>query len=143
LVGKESDRGLPSMGPDIDAFGYVDDPTDEIATWSVLVVPLRIGGGTRVKIPYAFSQKCPVVSTTLGAFGYEVRNGVELLLADSEGEFAEACVRLVRDRELAARVSQNAWERLLREWTWDVIGESVHNAIRTCLHAYGRDRASG
>jgi polysaccharide biosynthesis protein PslH len=143
LVGRESDKGLPGMGPDIDAFGYVDDPTDEIATWSVLVVPLRIGGGTRVKIPYAFSQKCPVVATTLGAFGYEVRNGVELLLADSEGEFAEACVRLIRDRDLAARVSENAWERLLREWTWDVIGESVHDAFRSCLRGYARDRGNG
>jgi len=72
-----------------------------------------------------------------------VRNGVELLLADSEGEFAEACVRLIRDRDLAARVSENAWERLLREWTWDVIGESVHDAFRSCLRGYARDRGNG
>jgi glycosyltransferase involved in cell wall biosynthesis len=133
LIGKGSDTGFPAMGPDIDGLGYVKDPADEIATWSATIVPIKIGGGTRIKIPEAFSRKCPVVSTTLGAFGYEVVNGEELFLADSAEDFGKACVRLMTDRALAVRISDRAWKRYLREWTWDSIGVSVERAIQACL----------
>jgi glycosyltransferase involved in cell wall biosynthesis len=133
LVGRDGDKGLPGMGPDIDGLGYVDNPTDEIATWSAMIIPIQVGGGTRVKIAEAFSRKCPVVSTTLGAFGYDVHDGEELLLADNPEKFAEACIRLMTDRALGERLSKNALRRFLREWTWDSIGESVERAVQTCL----------
>jgi glycosyltransferase involved in cell wall biosynthesis len=133
LVGLESDAGLPRMGPDIDAFGYVDDPAQEIATWSAMIVPIQAGGGTRIKIAEAFSRKCPVVSTSLGAYGYESGGGSTLLLADRPAEFAAACVRLIRDPEVGARISNNAWAEFLRTWTWDAIGPSVDRAVEACL----------
>ncbi len=133
LVGLDSDKDFPRMGPDIDGLGFIEDPTDEIGTWSAMIVPIRVGGGTRVKIAEAFSRKCPVVSTTLGAFGYDVRSGEELFLADNPEDFGEACLRLIKDPALAQRVSENAWLRFLREWTWDSIGESVEKAFRSCL----------
>lgn len=132
LVGLESDKDLPMMGPDIDGLGYLEDPGDEIATWTAMIVPIRFGGGTRIKIAEAFSRRCPVISTTMGAFGYEFRSGEELLLADSTQDFAAACLRLMTDRELAGRLSENAWRRFLGEWTWDAIGKSVAKAIQLC-----------
>ncbi len=143
LVGQDSDKDFPRMGPDIDGLGYIEDPTDEIATWSAMIVPIRVGGGMRVKIAEAFSRKCPVVSTTLGAFGYEIRNGEELLLADNAEDFGKACIRLMTDRALAARVSENAWQRFLREWTWDSIGESVFKAVKECINRSNYELTSG
>ena len=77
LVGKDTDGPLRPEGKDIDALGWLSDPAAEMATWSAMIVSVRHGAGTRVKIADAFSRKCPVVSTRLGAFGYEVQNGHE------------------------------------------------------------------
>jgi len=134
LIGKGSNENCPSMGPDIDGLGYVEDPTEEVATWSAMIVPVTVGGGTRVKIAEAFSRKCPIVSTTLGAFGYQVINGEDLLLADSPQDFASACVLLVNNRELGSKISENAWKKFLKNWTWDSIGTSVSMAVRECLN---------
>lgn len=67
----------------------------------VVVVPLRTGGGTRIKILEAFGYRTPVVSTQLGAEGIRAVNGEHLLLADTPEEFAAACVRLSDDSALA------------------------------------------
>jgi glycosyltransferase involved in cell wall biosynthesis len=134
LIGVDSDKGFPEMGADIDGLGYVENPADEIASWSAMIVPIKVGAGTRVKIAEAFSRKCPVVSTTLGAFGYEVVNGKEIILADNAEAFSEACLRIISDRDLADRISENAWQRFLSEWTWDSIGKSVESAVRSCLN---------
>ena len=134
------------MGQDIDGLGYLDDATDEISSWSTMIVPIRVGGGTRVKIAEAFSRRCPVVSTTLGAFGYEVTDGVELVLADNSESFANACVRLINDRVLATKLSDTAWTRFLREWTWDSIGGSVEEVVRMCIDSAsldGKRKSSG
>ncbi len=65
------------------------------------VVPVRYGGGTRVKILESFAHRVPVVSTRLGAEGLEVEDGVHLLLADGPEDFAAATVRLLRDPAFA------------------------------------------
>jgi len=70
----------------------------------VAVVPIRAGGGTRIKILEAFASGVPVVSTALGAEGLNVEDGVHLLIADTPDAFAAACVRLARDEGLRARI---------------------------------------
>jgi glycosyltransferase involved in cell wall biosynthesis len=96
-------RHLPGVG-----LGYVEDPTAEMATWMAMIVPIRFGGGTRIKISEAFVRRIPVVSTRLGAFGYDVMNDRELLLVDEPTEFAQACVRLVHETGLAERLTEQA-----------------------------------
>jgi len=129
IVGGGSTRDYSKTGPDIDCLGYVDDPTGEIASWSAMIVPLRMGGGTRVKIAQAFGLRCPVVSTSLGAFGYEVTSGKEVLLADGASDFSEACVGLIRDEATAAAMADNARKAILARWTWDAIGASARRAV--------------
>jgi glycosyltransferase involved in cell wall biosynthesis len=121
------------VGPDIDALGYVDDAAEEIATWSAMVVPLQLGAGTRVKIAEAFSRRCPLVSTSLGAYGYDVENERELFVADSAEELADACVRTIRRPEEAAAMAERAWSRFLEEWTWEAIRPRVWAAAEDCL----------
>lgn len=133
LVGKDTDGPLKPNALDVDALGYVADPADEIATWSGMIIPVRHGAGTRVKIADAFSRKCPVVSTHLGAYGYDLRHGRELLLADKPDEFAAACVSLIRDRAAASAMADRAYAAFLEKWTWDAIAPRVWAAAEDAL----------
>ena len=85
---------------------------------SAYVVPLRIGGGTRLKIYEAMAMEKPIVSTTIGAEGLPARDGKELLLADTPEAFAAGVVRVITDesfaRELAARGAKMVRERFRR-----------------------------
>jgi glycosyltransferase involved in cell wall biosynthesis len=137
LVGKDSDGPLRPLASDVDALGWVADPAAEIATWSAMIVPLRYGAGTRVKIADAFSRKCPVVSTRLGAYGYDVQPGRELLLADSTQEFASACISLIRDPATAASMAERAFQAFIGKWTWDLIAPKVWAAAEDGLRRSG------
>lgn len=133
LVGRESDKYFPMLGPDIDGLGYIEDAASEMSTWTAMIVPIWHGGGTRIKIAEAFSRMCPVVSTTLGAFGYDIKNDENILIADNPEIFAKACVKLIADKIFARRISDYAWISYLNNWTWDAIGESVQAAIEKCV----------
>ncbi|MBA2271174.1 MAG: glycosyltransferase, partial [Chthoniobacterales bacterium] len=118
-----------------DALGFVEDPAAEIATWSAMVIPIRLGAGTRVKIADGFSRKCPVVSTQLGAFGYDVQHGLELLLVQDDDPvgFASACVSLLADPAKARAMAERAYAAFLEKWTWDAIAPRVWDAAEDCL----------
>jgi glycosyltransferase involved in cell wall biosynthesis len=140
LVGKDTDGPLKSKAPDLDALGYVADAASEIATWSAMIIPVRHGAGTRVKIADAFSRKCPVVSTHLGAYGYDVQSGRELLLADKPDDFAQACVSLIRDRAAASAMADRAYAAFLQNWTWDAIAPRVWAAAEDALRRSSSNR---
>jgi glycosyltransferase involved in cell wall biosynthesis len=133
LIGKDTDGPQGPQGPDVDGLGWVADPAAEITTWSAMIIPIRFGGGTRIKIAEAFSRKCPAVSTRLGAFGYEVEDGRQLRLADKPAAFAQACLDLIRDRARARSIAEQAWSDFLARWTWDAIVPRVHEAAASCL----------
>jgi len=133
LVGKDTDGPLKPNAPDVDALGYITDPANEIATWSTMIVPVIHGAGTRIKIAEAFSRKCPAVSTSLGAYGYDVRHRRELLLADDPKEFAAASVSLIRDRAAAKAMAERAYAAFLEKWTWDAIAPRVRAAAEDAL----------
>jgi hypothetical protein len=106
-----------------------------MATWSATVVPVQIGAGTRGKIAHAFSQKCPVVSTPLGAYGYDAKDDHHMFLATSAEAFADATVRAIREPAAAAAMAERAWQRFLEKWTWDAIRPHVWRAVEDCLKA--------
>ena len=133
LAGKGADGHLNLTDPDVDVLGWIDDPAAEIATWSAMVIPIRFGGGTRIKIADAFSRKCPVVSTSFGAFGYRVEDGKQLRLADTPNAFAAACVDLICNQVQAASLAERAWQQFLETWTWDAIYPKVCAAAEACL----------
>jgi glycosyltransferase involved in cell wall biosynthesis len=140
LVGKDSHGLLQLSDSAIDRLGWLTDTSEEISTWSAMVVPIRVGAGTRIKIAHGFSQKCPVVSTTFGAYGYGAVNGREMYLADSAEEFANACVRVIQDTQSAAQMADRAWRQFLEKWTWDAIRPSVRAAVEDCLQRSAHQR---
>lgn len=133
LSGRFSDGPLKPSGPDVDGLGWVEDLDAEIATWSLMIVPILVGAGTRVKIALGFSRKCPVVSTGIGAHGYEITNGEEILLADSPKAFADACLGIIRQPTEADRMAERASRKFLERWTWDAIKPRIWAAAEECL----------
>ncbi len=133
LVGKGSECIRTLASPDVDVLGWLPHPADEIGTWSVMVVPIRMGAGTRIKIAQAFSLKCPVVSTTLGAYGYGAVNECDMFLADTAASFSDACVRAMREPALAVEIAERAWRRYLDHWTWEAVRPRVWAAAEDCL----------
>jgi glycosyltransferase involved in cell wall biosynthesis len=133
LVGIGSDGPDKPDAADVDGLGWLADPATEISTWSVMVVPIRIGGGTRVKIAEGFAHKCPIVSTPLGAYGYEARDGHNMYLGDCPESFANACLLTLREPKRAAEMADRAWREFLDKLTWDAIRPRVWAAAEDCL----------
>ena len=99
--------------------GRVDDVRPYMERATAYVVPLRIGGGTRLKIYEAMAMEKPIVSTTVGAEGLPVHDGVELLLADSSEGFAAAVVKVLTDETVAKRLSDCSAKLVREEFGWD------------------------
>jgi glycosyltransferase involved in cell wall biosynthesis len=133
LIGKHTDGPLKPADPDVDGLGFVADPSEEIASWSAMIVPLQLGSGTRLKVAEALSRKCPLISTRFGALGYDLADDKEAFLADAPEAFAEACIRVIRAPSEAATVADRAWRRFLNNWTWDAIAPRVWSAAEGCL----------
>jgi len=109
---------LAWRGKGVNVTGYVVDPAPYLRQAGVMIVPLRAGGGMRVKILNALSQELPLVSTTIGAEGIALEDGVHALIADTPAEFAAAVLRLLEDRSLAARLGRNGRRLILEKYDY-------------------------
>jgi glycosyltransferase involved in cell wall biosynthesis len=117
-------------GPEVQALGMLEgvelaggvaDLGARYRQAEVVVVPVRAGGGTRIKLLEALAHARPVVATTIGAEGIDVTVGRHLLIADSPTEFAAACARLLRDPVLAADLAANGHARVAETYGYDAI----------------------
>lgn len=111
--------------------GYVEDIRVPVAEASVCVVPLRQGGGTRLKILEAMALGTPVVSTTKGAEGLNVTPGRDILIADDPAEFAAQVVRLLGDCSLREQLATNARRLVEQQYDWDQIGKKFVNLVES------------
>lgn len=101
--------------------GFVDRIDDALRDATAVVVPLRQGSGTRIKILEAWAHRLPVVSTTIGAEGLGAVDGVDALLADDPDAFASACRRVLTDAGLRNRLAVNGAARRAADFDWEVI----------------------
>ncbi len=104
--------------PAITITGAVDDTRPYIVAASVYIVPLRMGGGTRLKLLEALSLQAPIVSTTLGAEGFAVTNREQLLLADDAASFAQSIVELLEDRAQARALGAAGRLLAVQHYDW-------------------------
>ena len=123
VVGQRPHRRLQGLGDDpaITLTGWVEDTRPYIAAAAIYVAPLRIGGGTRLKLLEAMAMSKPVVATRLGAEGYPVADGRELLLADTPSDFAAAVVALLRAPERRAELGRVARAFVEQQYDWQAI----------------------
>jgi sugar transferase (PEP-CTERM/EpsH1 system associated) len=115
--------------PGIEVTGRVDDVRPHIASGSVYVVPLRIGGGTRLKIFEAMAMGKAVVSTTVGAEGLPVTHGQDVLIADEPARFAQAVVHMIRDVDDRRRLEGAARQLVVDKYDWSAVAADFEAAL--------------
>lgn len=120
VVGKNPPPQVRALGDmsGVHIIGYVQDPQTYLRESAVFIVPVHAGGGMRVKIIDGWLHGIPMVSTTIGAEGIDIRDGENILIADDAPEFASAVVRLIQDRSFAISLVANgrAWAEEKYDW---------------------------
>jgi sugar transferase (PEP-CTERM/EpsH1 system associated) len=130
LVGKNPGPAVRALqGPNVAVYGDVPDVAPFLARAGVVVVPLLVGGGTRLKILEAMACGKAVVSTRVGAEGIAAADGEQIVLADSPEDFAGAVARLLSDGEARRRMGEEARRFVAGNYDWSIIG----NALNSCL----------
>jgi polysaccharide biosynthesis protein PslH len=116
--------------PDVLVTGRVRNVAELIAASAVSVVPIRIGGGTRLKILESFALNTPVVSTSKAAEGLEVTDGIHCLIADTPGDFAKAVIRVMQEPEAAGRMASRAHAYVCSRFDWRIHSERFLDLIQ-------------
>jgi glycosyltransferase involved in cell wall biosynthesis len=110
--------------------GYVDDVRPFMRDAACHIVPLRAGGGTRLKILNSWAMAKPVVTTSVGCEGLAAVDGDNVLIRDEPKAFAEAVIAVLRDRELGRRLGERGRATVERFYDWDLIGRNLVEAYR-------------
>ncbi|WP_395736488.1 glycosyltransferase [Prosthecobacter sp.] len=111
-------QALAGTGKNIEVTGTVPDVRPYLRGADVIVVPLRIGGGTRLKIYEAMAAEVPVVSTSVGAEGLDVKDGRHVLLADTAEDTAAKVLQVLRNPALGTELATHALEEVARPCSW-------------------------
>ena len=112
----------------VEVTGSVPSVIEHLAEAAVVVVPLRIGGGTRLKIYEAMAAGKAVVSTAVGAEGLEVNPGRDIWIADQSHEIANAVIALLEDREIRAKMGRAAAEQAAK-FDWSAVAGKVRRSL--------------
>ncbi len=132
IVGRRPDPRLVALAaadPLITVTGTVDDVRPYLWASRVAILPLRIGGGTRMKVYESMAAGVPMVSTAVGMEGLACVPGRDLLVADSPDEFAARCIEMLEDRALADRIADNAFALVDRECSWDAVATQFEDTL--------------
>lgn len=122
IVGAGASDELKRLaGPNVVVTDTVPDVRPYVHKSAVVVVPLRMGGGTRLKVVEGLSMAKAVVSTSLGCEGIDVTHLEHLLIADEPRDFADAVLKLLSDRELAAKLGREGRALVTRQYTWQTV----------------------
>lgn len=152
VIGRNPDRGLVQAaeraGANWNFTGFVDDVRPHIHDGDLSIIPLRIGGGTRLKAYEAMALGSPLVSTALGIEGLPIDHEEHCLIADSDEGFAAACVRMLRDGALRAKIrehgravcedrfSSTAVARAFEEICFDAMGRADAGKVTSLKSAH-------
>jgi len=135
LVQSAAERKLPWTFT-----GFVDDVRPYVHDAAVYMIPLRVGGGTRIKAYEAMALGCPVVSTTIGVEGLQLEPGRHYLAGDTPEGFAAAVLKLLGNPELRALLSADARELVERHFSAETVGRVFEGICLRALEAPHRAR---
>jgi polysaccharide biosynthesis protein PslH len=124
---------LALAGPRVELTGFVPDLRPHLAAAAAVVVPLRLGGGTRLKIVEAMAMGKAIVSTTLGAEGIEAVPRRDILVEDEPAAFAEAVNRLLAEPGLAMRIGRSARQLAVERYAWHGAALALEGFYRRIL----------
>ena len=120
ITGDHNNLPLPPAA-NVTLTGFVDDVRPLISSAWISIVPIKVGGGTRLKILEAMAIGTPVISTSKGAEGLEVQTGKHLLIADTPQEFAAAVKQLLENAELRQHLADNAYQLISEKYDWRAV----------------------
>jgi glycosyltransferase involved in cell wall biosynthesis len=138
VVGRNPYASLVELGkrdPSINVTGRVEDVRPYMERAAAYIVPIRVGGGTRLKIYEAMAMEKPIISTTIGAEGLPVINGQELLLADTAEAFASAVVRVLTNEDVAWQLGASAARAVREKFSWDKVSRAFAEACQVAVNA--------
>lgn len=127
IIGSQPTAEVRRLGqqPGVDVIGAVADTRPHIADARVVVIPIRSGSGTRLKVLEGMAMGRPVVSTSLGCRGLDVEAGRDLLVADDARAFSGAVLQVLESAELAAELGARARKAIERRYSWQVCLEPL------------------
>ncbi|MFZ1685764.1 MAG: glycosyltransferase family 4 protein [Candidatus Zixiibacteriota bacterium] len=123
IAGRDPASEIVTLGqsdPSITVTGSIDDIRPFVASADIYVVPLRVPGGTRVKLYEAMALKRPIVSTSHGCDGLEVVPNRDLLVADTPRDFAQAIISLLSDQHRKEALAEQGWRLVNRQCDWSI-----------------------
>jgi polysaccharide biosynthesis protein PslH len=138
IVGRTPAKEIVEAGtrdPLITVTGTVPDIRPYFWESAVSIVPLRIGGGTRLKIFEAMAAKIPVVSTTVGAEGLPLKDGRHLFIADDAGTFAARCLDLLRNADARRAMAGEAWDLVRANFSWEQVARLFEHELTRSVGA--------
>ena len=134
IIGGRPPPSLQALaGPRVELTGFVQDLRPHLAGAAAVVVPLRLGGGTRLKIVEAMAMGKAIVSTSLGAEGIEAVPERDILIADQPAAFAESVNRLLAEPGLATRIGQSARRLAVDRYAWSGAAQALEDFYRRVL----------
>jgi glycosyltransferase involved in cell wall biosynthesis len=137
VVGRNPNQSLIkelAAYPEITVTGRVEDVRPFISSHSLYIIPLRIGGGTRIKAYEAMAMGKAVVTTAVGVEGLPVKNGEHVVVADDAEAFAQAIVKLLKQHELRNALAVSGMEFVRRNFGWKNAAQSFAEACRRVAH---------
>jgi len=138
LIGKNSadEKARFESHPGVTCNGHVPDIRPHFAQTAVSIVPIRVGGGTRLKILDSWSMGTAVVSTSVGCEGLETDDGRNILIRDDPQEFAAAVVQVLRDPELRVRLGHEGRKTAEELYGWRVLGRKLAGLYQDLVTAH-------
>ena len=137
IVGRnppESLRRVAAALPFVHVTGTVDDVRPYVARAQACVVPLRIGGGTRIKIFEAMAMQKAIVSTSIGAEGLPITHDQDILLADDPAAFADCVVKLLQTPDTRRRLGETGRRLVASRFTWDAVAARFSEICLEVVH---------
>ena len=116
--------------PDVELVGRVEDVRPWLAQSELVLVPLRMGSGTRLKVLEAMAAGRPVLTTPIGAEGIRAQRGEDILEAESAEDFAGQIVTVLQDPEFGDAVGARGREAVKRRYDWTAVGRQISGAVR-------------
>jgi glycosyltransferase involved in cell wall biosynthesis len=136
IVGRKPPDWLEAIGetePAIEVTGFVEDVRPYFRDAAVCVCPILSGGGTRLKILDSLAMGVPVVSTKFAASGLDLEDGKHLLFGETEAQFTEHTVRLLKNSTMRATLAASGAERVNQLYSWTVVGQSLLDAYELAV----------
>jgi len=135
VIGKNPPEEIRNIkDPNVEIYGMVEDIRPFVSKANVCVVPLRIGGGIRIKIIELLSMKKAIVTTSIGIEGIDVIDGEHLIVKDSENDFADTIIKLFNDDDLVYKLGYNGFNLIKNKYGWNIIAEQIENIYKKLIN---------